>query len=681
METQPVPEFDLLRFIPFFAIKNLLRGVEGDEPRLNNLRGNELIDEVRRNPHITGDDIQNLFEEYRYGGKACFYIYLLATRPNIKQIPDVAKWNEALAEQEQRQQPDNPENASKIAVKDKQQLMEGITEIRFKYQKVHKYIDPDDEVASSVDELHYGFLWLNLEELYMVIMVKDETANPIIENVVNQLTGCIPSAIRLTKEFVRRHFNYEDLSSASWTDRKNDIIQTYTGEGLFNVMGEAIREYDETFDRNSGLYKETIHADLESKLGLQLAKGKLYLTRTISATNLRTWMYRRLHPLILSMRTIEPAQMVLMSTEPLDDIDLEATGERIFREIAGGIIELREHPDRIKPLSFKTKQLLTNMRQYFWPADAVVLCDQCRTESKAYCTECESDKIKSSPRGFECIQCGHTSLVPNAQVNCMEGHLVNVPKPDDCLVLRPKSVLHQNLANFIQEKAQIPFNPEEELFWLDSAGLHYVVNTNQCYYLPEDFTEFGRIPRREDITAELWTRATDRVRSINEKCDANRHDPTRAHCVDCTSNNLGYICIPKLFRALNPDFMPGPHGGYEFGDVSMQLTLEGRQKTFLGMAKSKGTRVGDAVITHNSNLGINWVSQIIRQAIRDNRVEIFGIITPKRLDPEYFASVKMLAKMSNKPFVYFGEDDLTKMFCALLMDPAHRLLLDRINRD
>jgi hypothetical protein len=655
--------FNILQHVPVFAVRNLLKRVVGDEARFNNMSGEALIQQVKNTPDITEEDVRQLFEEYRYGGRACFNIFLLLSRPEVNQISVVDEWNRVLAEIEPRA---DGETNLNIVVKDIQQLREHIVEIRFKYRTIHKYIEPEFENATSVVEIDYGFLWLNIYDLYMVLMVKEEAVSPIIERAVNELIGCAPLHIRLTKEFVRQHFNDEDLTGISSTDPKNRINQRLSGDNLYEIMRDEINESFANKDTRSGRYKEEIREGLESQLGLQLAKGKIYLTKTLSAANLRLWMYNRLHPLIMSLRNVEPAKAVQMLIEPIEGLDLKITGENIFREIAGGIIELRDNPDGVKTLSYKPSQLVLNLRQYFQPPDAQVFCEECGMGSKVLCVECESDKVKASTKGFECRNCGHYSLVPNAMVRCIEGHEIFVSNPEECLILIPKSSLHQSVTEFIRVRTGIPLNPEEEFFWIDAAGLHYARNTEQYYFLPEDFEEVRRLPRREDIPEDEWEQLTQQVQSLKEKCRINRNNPTREDCRACNAHDTRNMCIPKLHIALSPTFSPVPHGGAEFGDVSMQLTLQGRARTFLGMAKSKGKRIGDAAVTHTSSLGKEWVSQIIRQALKDSRVEVFGIITPKRLDPEYFASVKMLAGISNKPFVYFGEDVLTRMFYSLV---------------
>jgi hypothetical protein len=655
--------FNILQHVPVFAILTLLKRVVGNDARFNNMSGEELIQEVRHTPDISEEDVRRLFEEYRYGGRACFYIYLFLSNPEVEQIPQVDDWNRVLAEVVQ--QVDGGEDID-ITVKDIQQLREHIVEIRFKYQTVHKFIEPEFESATSVAELEYGFLWLNLHDLYMVLMVKEEAVSPIIERAVNALTRCIPLHVRLTKEFVRQNFNDEDLTGLSTTDPKNKISQRLSGDNLYGIMREEINESFENKDTRGGRYKEEIREGLESQLGLQLSKGKIYLTKTLSTTYLRLWMYNRLHPLILALKNAEPAQAVQMLTEPIDELDLEITGENIFREIAGGIIELRDHPDGVKALGYKTGQLVSNLRQYFFPPDTQIFCEECGMGSKVLCVACESDNIKAFTKGFECRNCGHTSLVPDARAKCIEGHEIFVPNPEECLVLTPKSTLLQTVTGYIRERTGIPVNPEEEFFWIDVAGLHYARNTNQYYFLPEDFDEVRRLPRADDIPQGEWRQLLQQVQSMKEKCRLNRNNPTKEQCIACDAHDTKNMCIPKLFMSLSADFSPAPHGGAEFGDVGMQLTLQGRARTFLGMAKSKGEKIGEGKVTHSSSLGKEWVSQIVRQALNDNRVEVFGIITPKTLDPEYFASIKLLAGKSNKPFVYFGEDVLTRMFYSLV---------------
>lgn len=58
--------------------------------------------------------------------------------------------------------------------------------------------------------------------------------------------------------------------------------------------------------------------------------------------------------------------------------------------------------------------------------------------------------------------------------------------------------------------------------------------------------------------------------------------------------------------------------------------------------------------------------------------ETFGLIDPKPLNADFRDTVRMLAKMDEKPFVVFGQDELTQMFCSMLLNEDHRTLRETL---
>ena len=133
--------------------------------------------------------------------------------------------------------------------------------------------------------------------------------------------------------------------------------------------------------------------------------------------------------------------------------------------------------------------------------------------------------------------------------------------------------------------------------------------------------------------------------------------------------------MPKLFIALSPTFSPTPHSGSEYGDVSIPIHVRGTRKTFIGLSKTGRTTKTVNGIEKPNKTAEDWVAQILRQAIRDQAVETFGLISPVPVNQEFHDSIVLLAKMDNKPFVVFGKEELTRMLCTMLQQPNHSALL------
>jgi hypothetical protein len=671
-----VSNLDKLRHVPVFAVRDLLKIVLRDAAPLTGRTGEELIELAAERPEITEQAIDDLFEEFRYGGRASFYIYLLFGEPQIDLVPNVLIWNATLTD---IQADDEKENL-RVEVCDIEALEWGIVEVRYKYQTVYEYIDPETELPASVSELNFGFLGLDLDNRYVVIMSKYDKVNSIMIEAVHTLTGCQPSPVRLSKGFVNTHFHLEDIRRGSWYDGRTRIRRSIAGDDLLAIAGSEVLEQDQESERTAALYNERVRDDLESRLGIHLKRGKIYLTRTIRASDLRQWMYARLHPLILHLQGLSPAEAVRVSGAPLPQLVFSGRGEGFFREIVSGILMKQQNRDELVRLSAGDNEVFASMRRYFLDPEPFFFCEVCEETSPICCPECGGDDVGAYSRYLKCRDCGETLSGPRVEVQCLRGHTSEMDRPEAQLVLRPNYNMQQEVARFINSDTKANFNPDEEFFWIDSTELQYTRNAVQAVFLPDELEEFAALPARNELPDALWEEALDLVHKMKEKCKIDlpehRGQPRRVDCEQCYEQNLGRLCIPKLFRALDSDFMPLPHGGMEFGDAGLSITIGGTSKMFIGIAKSAYPRkpIADQQITHSDPMANEILQQTVRQALKDQRVEVFGIATPRPLHPEFQGSIRMLSKMGLKPVVFFGHEDLTRMCCALLMDPIHQSL-------
>jgi len=671
-----VPNLDKLRHVPVFAVRESLEMLLGEDFPSGVRTGDQLIELAADTPEITEKIIDDLFEEYRYGGRASFYIYLLPAKPRTDHVLDENVWNTSLRDiQAPHDEPD-----LEVEVCDIETLEQGIVEIRYKYQTVYKYIEPENELPASVSELNFGFIWLNLGHRYVVIMSKYEAVNSIIVRAVHSLTGCQPSPVRLPKGFVNTHFQLEDIRRGSWYDGRTGIRRSIAGNDLLHIAGQEVLEQDQQSDRTAALYDEYIRDDLETRLGIQLKRGKIYLTRTIRATDLRNWMYSRLHPLILHLQGLSPTQAVRVSGTPLPQLGLSGRGEGFFREIVSGILAKQQNRDEIVRFTAPDNEVLASMRPYFLDPEPSFLCDVCEETSPVCCPNCGGDDVGAYSAHLKCRDCGQKLSGPQTEVQCLRGHPTKIDHPETQLVLRPNYNLQRQVASFVNSETDARFNPDEEFFWIDSMELQYTRNASRVVLMPDEIEGFAALPSRNDIPNALWEEALDLVHRMKEKCkiDLPEHQgqPRRVDCEQCYEHNFGRLCIPKLFRALNPTFIPLPHGGMEFGDAGLSVTVNGSQKMLVGIAKSAyaGKPIAEQQITHSDRMANEILQQTVRQVLKDQRVEAFAIATPRPLHPELQGSIRMLSKMGRKPVVFFGHEELTRMCCALMMNPAHQAL-------
>lgn len=156
------------------------------------------------------------------------------------------------------------------------------------------------------------------------------------------------------------------------------------------------------------------------------------------------------------------------------------------------------------------------------------------------------------------------------------------------------------------------------------------------------------------------------LKKLKEKCS----HPTNDKCSQCKDKSICNIsdvqCILKLFEGFE-GYTPQPHQGHEFGDVSMLVTCNGKNSTFLGVAKSVNSRTPK--ITKASLMGREIIQQII-DAFNDNRAEIIGVIYPDIIDDQLKYLLFHEAKVHNKKLVILDKEFMLHLLDKYLTDKS-----------
>ena len=83
---------DKLRLVPAFAVRQLLQQKDSDRGgRYENMSQDRMVKEAENVPSITASDIETLYENYRYGGKVSFFIYLIPENAEVVSADQIAE--------------------------------------------------------------------------------------------------------------------------------------------------------------------------------------------------------------------------------------------------------------------------------------------------------------------------------------------------------------------------------------------------------------------------------------------------------------------------------------------------------------------------------------------------------------------------------------------------------------
>lgn len=659
---------DRLRHVPVFALRLMLANALGADASLTGKTGEELIALADESPEVSAQDVDELFEDYRYGARPSFFLHLLNGSAHTEDAKSVQAWNTAIQDYEEKN-----ESPLRLRVCDIDPIDLTTMELRFRYQIPHEYIDPADESPARVEELLYGFLWVDVDHGYMVLMSKHEHVNEEIRYALASVMGCSALPVRLNKKIINGHFEISDMTRASYRDGQKGISRSIAGEDLYQIAGEEVDEQERSADRMASLYNERVRFGLNSKAGIHLKKGKIYLTRTIRATDLRQWLRDRIRPLVDSIRTSSASVRAVSLSAPVPALGLSQAAQSKFQELIGCILSAREDTS-VQPVWDVTYwQMTRRMQGLFVDPSPLVFCPECEEVGVALCGQC-GGYLEMTKSGFSCADCAPVSGETAQRVQCANGHQIQPGQQPLHVELRPRIAMQKAVASYIQDNNLGTYNTLEEFFWIDGQDVHYRRNSRQSVYLADDIAEYSDLPVRDQVPEVLWAQAEGLLSSMKEKCAIDLLDGTRQpgtqDCEICCTENTPRWCIPKLFRALDPHYVVVPHTGSEFGDVGLSLKVGGVQRTFVGLAKRSDVKKPGPIaspirLKHGTANDIE--RQIIRQVMRDPRVQSFGIIVPRPLEEGLRAEINMLAGMCGKPVVYFGWDELVRMTAALLV--------------
>lgn len=180
--------------------------------------------------------------------------------------------------------------------------------------------------------------------------------------------------------------------------------------------------------------------------------------------------------------------------------------------------------------------------------------------------------------------------------------------------------------------------------------------------LPTDIREFAPISNRN--LSHTLDELQLVLRTLKEKCSYPSNDACAKCKYECVNNVSDLKCILKLFESFE-GFTPQPHQGHEFGDVSMLLSLNGNNITFLGVAKSVSGR--SPKITKSSEVGREIIQQVI-DAFNDSRAELIGVIYPDIIDDQLKYLLLNEAKVHNKKLVIMDKDFMINLLDKYLCD-------------
>ena len=425
----------------------------------------------------------------------------------------------------------------------------------------------------------------------------------------------------------------------------------------------------EDYDVTNTQYIEEIDGNTTGTLGVNCNKGKMYLSKSLTSSQFRTWSTRRINDIIGYFQnstdvTYETVTGFNMFTSSMWD-GLKRSAIPILNEIVYAILCCKKSNIESYPISFDVYQAYIDLNKFFIEKISFN-CEICEENAIPCCCKCGSSAFsitRKQPGRIICCDCGEIQQGSFSFV-CESGHVTNFSDINDVIELIATDDFCEKLFETIKlYYSDVEFSTNE-FFTISATGLEIHYSPDYEKIKPSDISEFSAICEHKLMKPINELEAI--YRKLKEKCS----NPSNTKCANCkdtkckSAEEIG--CILKLFEGFE-GFIPQPHQGHEFGDVAMLLRYQGKNRTFQGIAKSVPSGRTSPKITRSSDLGREIIQQVL-SAFHDDRADIVGVIYPNLLDDQLKYFLYHYAKLSNRRLVILDREFMLKLLDKYIGD-------------
>jgi len=627
-----------------------------------------LIELIEMSPEIYPQTIDATYEKYRYGLKPGFTLFW------AKQSNDISfdkgsletKIKEFISTQEYKED-DKYKNIEFVSIIE----FDGTYEISLSYLQKFNYINKDGEFT-YIYMMKECFVWVGIDKNFIAINNMPEILMNALKRFFSSLYSANITNIKITSKLLEKVFSSDKTKRVTMHNANPPETQlekiTFADQNLGDKK-DCIPDGYEDYDITNTQYVEDIDENTTGTLGVNCNKGKLYLSKSLTASQFRMWSTRKINSIIsffqnssdVTLETVSGFNMFSSSSWE----DLKQSSIPILNEIAHAIIACKKSNIDSCPVSFDLYKAYVELNSKFYEK-VYCLCDTCEELSIPSCPDCGSTHFaitKKAPAKIICSNCGK-SQVGSFVFDCENGHTNTIADINEAISLIATDNFTERLFTTINLYYPDIVFDDNEYFALNNGSLTILKSPNYEKLKVSDIQDFAQIINRE------LTHSSDMLQTSLKKLKEKCSHPTNDKCSQCKDKSICNIsdvqCILKLFEGFE-GYTPQPHQGHEFGDVSMLVTYNGKNSTFLGVAKSVNSRTPK--ITKASLIGREIIQQII-DAFNDNRAEIIGVIYPDIIDDQLKYLLFHEAKVHNKKLVILDKEFMLHLLDKYLTDKS-----------
>jgi hypothetical protein len=507
---QRLPNLHKLYHVPVFALRELLRKrVPGRG--FGELRQAELVAAADKLAAVTEADVEDLYENYRYGRRLSFYLYLLPSDLAQPVIDDLQRVLDELAVE------DRPGLDDEVAASEDyesetfpnqvmlldEETLDSIREIRYRYHAIHRFLNHEEQ-PDQVLQTRYGFLWLDLDLGYLAILSRDERVNRLLTLALSNCLQAIPVPVRLPKELVDKHFSIEKVTRVSHYDPDTGVRQSLSGHGLWKAFEQEILARERRYIRPSSLYEEEVALGVMSGLGVTSSKGKIYLTKTLPTSVVRTWGTQRLPDLVRDVKDLraDRPDFFNRSLEAINRMRLSGEGRAAILDIVEALLQTEREGVSSVDLHHTAWEIYNALSGRYFSPYLRTECSRCQ-ETAELCPHCEGQALDlskphrpgSDTPQITCKECGAwISDGDYLTLRCLNGHITTALLVDG-FSIAPNHWFQKRMARIFAEMSQS---------WSDQAD-YFHVEGSTLFRLQKGQVETSQLPEVvQNYISNFW---------------------------------------------------------------------------------------------------------------------------------------------------------------------------------
>lgn len=264
---------------------------------LNSQNRATLIALIEQSPEISPQIIDDAYERYRYGLKPGFTLFW-AKNSQKKNIDKDAIETAVKTFLDRRKYADEAKykNLEFVAITE----FGGTYEISFSYLQKFNYINEAGEFT-YVYMMKECFAWVGIEKSFIAINNMPELLMNILKQFFSELYGADITNIKITKDLINKVFPTDKtrrITRHSTNPPENQLEKvTFADQNLSEKMDYIPAGYED-YDITNSQYIETIDENTTGTLGVNCNKGKMYLSKSLTASQFRAWSIRRIDSII-----------------------------------------------------------------------------------------------------------------------------------------------------------------------------------------------------------------------------------------------------------------------------------------------------------------------------------------------------------------------------------------------